>query len=352
MSSEKRMSRKNGIVIVLVIHVSLLLSLAGEVGGQTVQAGEQISNEVKRLEQRLPLLTLPENEAKAYQDGLHRVSVALHSGRVFLSLYYLQSVHLAVGTYEYHRSKAGVIKQGTDGFEAEWKTLGAQLAAREKAYAPQSGQTPAAAMALAEASLTQVHPYYQSGHLYGLNRTVDEGVYYLGKSSAFLDFAFFCRLLHFRKPRAPLRLNSLESELQAMEAETLAAYKQSEDKDLRQFITTNVSLKSAAELNHEQRYFGALLKYLEAGLALKLIKAKAPTPAQVEVLKRQLTAFGKRLSSGDIDHSIGVLYWEMAARALQPSAGEEVGEIGEPELKRAVVVLDEVLPRYFKAVSK
>lgn len=335
--------------ITFVIHVSLLLTLAGEVDGQSVRAEEQIANEVKRLEQRLPALALPENEAKGYQNGLKRVAVTLNSGRVFLSLYYLQPVHLAVVTSEYHRSKAEVIKQGLEGFEAEWNNLGSQLAAREKGYASESRKKPAAAMALAEASLTQVYPYYQSGHLYGLNRTVDEGVYYLSRSSGYLDFALFCRQLHFKKPRAALKLNSLESELQAMEDETLAAYKQSEDKDLRQFITTNVSLKSAADLNHEQRYFGALLKYLDACMALKLLKAKAPNPAQVEVLKGQLAAFGKRLSSGDVDHSIGLMYWEMAQRALQPSADDE---IGEPELKRALVVLDEVLPRYFKAVSK
>ena len=173
--------------ITLVIHAGLLLTLASGVDVQSVRAEEQIANEVKRLEQRLPALALPENEAKAYQNGLKRVAVTLHSGRVFLSLYYLQPVHLAVVTAEYHRSKAEVIKQGVDGFEAEWKNLGGELAAREKAYVPESGETPAAVMALAEASLTQVHPYYQSGHLYGLNRSVDEGVYYLGRSSTFLD---------------------------------------------------------------------------------------------------------------------------------------------------------------------
>lgn len=346
MSSTKRMSLKKAMAITLVIHVSLLLTLA--VDGQSVPVKEQIANEVKRLEQRLPALALPDNEAKSYQSALKRVAVMLRSDRVFLSLYYLQPVHSAVGTYDYHRSKAEVIKQGVDGFEAEWKNLGGQLAAREKAYVPESGETPAAAMALAEASLTQVHPYYQSGHLYGLNRSVDEGVYYFGRSSAFLDFALFCRQLQFKKPRTPLKLKSLEHELQAMEDETLAAYKQSEDKDLRQFITTNVSLKLAADLNHEQRYFGALLKYLDACMALKLLKATAPSPAQVELLKGQLAAFGKRLSSGDIDHSIGLMYWEMAQRALQPSADDEVGE---PDLKRAVVILDEVLPRYFKTVS-
>ena len=348
MSSKKRMSRKNVVAIVL-IHASLILTFAGEVVGQTVRAEDRISNEVKRLEQRLPLLALPENEAKTYRDGLHRVSITLNSGRVFLSLYYLQSVYVTVGSYEYLRSKAEVIKQGTDGFEAEWKILGSQLTTREKLYTPQSGRTPAAALALAEASLTQVHPYYQSGHLYGLNRTVEEGLFYLGRSTAALDFALFCRQLHFKKPQATLRLNSLESELQAMEEETLAAYKQSEDKDLRQFITTNVSLKSATDLNHEHRYFGALLKYLDACLALKVLKAKAPGPAQIDVLKGQLAAFEKRLSSRETDHSIGQMYWEMAQRALQPSAEDE---IGEPELKRALVVLDEVLPRYIKAVSK
>lgn len=312
-------------------------------------ARQQISNEVKQLEQQMSLLALPENEVKAYRNGFKRLGVTLQSGRVFLSLYYLQSLHLAVTTSGYHQSKAEVIKQGVDGFETEWQNLGRQLAIREKAFVPELGQTTAAAMALAQASLTNVRPYYQSGHLYGLNRSIDEGVYYLGRSSAYLDFALFCRQLNSERPGVALKLNSLEAELQEMEAETLAAYKQSEDKDLRQFITTNVSLKSAADLNHEQRYFGALLKYLDACMALKLLKTNAPDQAQIELLKKQLAVFKQQLSAGDTDHSIGLIYWEMAQRALQPSAEDE---ISPDELRRAVVSINEVLPRYFKAISQ
>ena len=103
------------------------------------------------------------------------------------------------------------------------------------------------------------------------------------------------------------------------------------------------------DLNREKRYFGALLKYLDASLAIKLLTASQPTAEQQAALKKQNEAFGQQLSSGKTDHSIGLIYWQMAQRALQPAA-EDV--IGSEDFKRAAVVITEILPRYFKATSK
>ena len=107
-------------------------------------------------------------------------------------------------------------------------------------------------------------------------------------------------------------------------------------------------MKMAADLNREQRYFGALLKYLDAGLYLHLLKAVSPDTARQAELRKQQEAFGKKLNDGKTDHSIGLIYWQMSERALHPSAGDTVGP---EELKRADVIIKEVLPRYFRIVQ-
>lgn len=313
---------------------------------QSASASEQIAAEANRLRQILPSLNLPDDEAKQYADGLKRVESTLQSGYVFLSLYYLQSLRVTIMTYEYQRSKAEVAKQGGEAFEAEWRSLGQQLT---KEKIEPFGNIPAAVKAIAEASLSQVQPLHQSGRLYGLNTTFDNGLFYLGQASASQEFALFNRQLHFTPPRAALKLRSLELELSALEAETLAAYKQTADKDLRPFIRVNVAMKMAGELNQQKRYCGALLKYLDASLALKLLTASVPNDAEQAALKKQSAAFSQQLSSASTDHSIGLIYWQMAQRALQPQA--EVAIVPE-DLKRAAVIISEVLPRYFKATSK
>ena len=337
-------------IFAMILGLCLIWVFIGGVKSQPATASEQISAEVSRLKQLLPSLNLPEDEAKQYSDGLARVETVLRSGRVLLSFYYLQAPHINLMTYVYQKSKADVAKQGREAFEAEWQKLGQQLAAKEKLITPESLENmTAAARAITEAALGQVHPYYQSGRLYGLNTTFDNGLYYLGRAPAFQELALYSQQLHLTPPHAALKLRSLEPELSALEAETLAAYQQSADKDLRPFITTNVTLKVAGELNQGKLYFGALLKYLDASLALKLLKATPPNEEQQAALKKQHEAFGKQLSLGKTDHSLGLIYWEMAQRALQPAPEDT---IGPEDLKRAAVVINEVLPRYFKVTAK
>ena len=326
----------------------LILLLSQVVSAQALTPGEQVLNEARRLEARVNSLSLSENETKLYTDGLKRVQVTARNDRVLLSLYFLQPLQLAVMTNDYHKAKADIIKKGTEAFESEWKSLGEQLNLKEQRFKSQAAPFTAAVLALAEASLTQVHPYYQSGRLYALNRSVDEGMFYLGRAPASLEFALFCQQLRFDKPRARLKLRSITVELNALETETLAAYEKSENKDLRPFISTNVTMKMAADLNREQRYFGALLKYLDATLFLHLLNAVPPNTAQQDELRKQQEVFDKRLTSGKTDHSIGLIYWQMSQRALHPSAEDT---IGPEELKRATVIITEVLPRYFKITT-
>ena len=338
-----------GKILVTVLSICWLFLLISRTSSQSSTASEQISAETNRLKQTLPSLKLPDDETKQYADGLKRVETTLQSGYVFLSLYYLYPLRVTVSTYQYQQSKAEVAKQGNEAFEAEWRSLGQQLATKEKLLVPEPSQLPAAARALAEIALSQVHPYYQSGRLYGQNTTLENGLFYLGRVPGCLEFALFSQQLHFTPPRSGLKARSFEPELAALEAETLAAYKQTADKDLRPFINVNIAMKMATDLNHEKRYFGALLKYLDASLALKLLTASPPTPDEQTALKKQHAAFGQQLSSGKTDQSIGLIYWEMAQRALEPQA-EVV--ISPEDLKRAAVVITEVMPRYFKATSK
>jgi hypothetical protein len=336
-------------IFVAMLGLGLIFALISGAAGQSAPASIQISDEIHRLKQNLSSLKLPEAEAKPYFDGFKRVETVLQSDYVFLSLYYLQPLRVALMTQEYQRSKSEVAKQGKEAFEAEWRRLGAQLAAKEQVAAEPFANIPAAIKALVENSLGQVQPYHQSGRLYGLNTTINDGLFYLGRAPAFQDFALFCRQLHFAPPRSVLKLRSMEPELSALEAETLAEYKQAADKDLRPFINVNVAMKVAWELNGQKRYFGALLKYLDAALALKLLKASPPSDEQQAALKKQNEAFSQQLSSTKTDHSIGLIYWQLAQRALQPSVEDT---IGPEDLKRAAVVIEHVLPRYFTALSK
>jgi hypothetical protein len=265
----------------------------------------------------------------------------------------LQAAWAEVQTREYLNAKSAIGKEGSTGaFESEWKRLGLVLDEKEKQLAGNTWRrSPAAVRALAESSLTQVRPYYQSGRLYGLNTTIDDGLYYLGLSPALLDYALFCQSLTFGQASPELKLAPLSDALAGLESDTLHSFRRAEadgryqqnDTQRLRYIRANVTLKMAAELNQEKRTAGALHKYLEAMLYLGL--ADSATQGDVSRLKSQSEALAARLNNPRFDHSIGRLYWEMAQAALRRAEAEQPG--GE-EQKRASVILEKVLPAYFK----
>jgi hypothetical protein len=142
----------------------------------------------------------------------------------------------------------------------------------------------------------------------------------------------------------------LEPELAQIETETIQSYKRSGAGALQsRYNLINSTLKLAAELNKEAVYAGALQTYLEAGLDLGLVTTAEVAAKELSRLTTRNKSFERRLKDGNADHSVGLLYWEMAQSALDQSTP---GRFDTNELHRAAVIVDHVLPRYFKYVAE
>lgn len=275
----------------------------------------------------------------------------LRSGYLYLSLYHLRPCLLEHQTQRYLKAKAGIEKAGLDAFEEEWRRLGLELDEREKLLAHSQYQRSVALIqALIESSKIQIRPYYRSGRLYGLNTTIPDGLYYMGLAPANLDFALLCQQLEIVQTKPLIRLRALDPELARLETETLESYKLSGAGKLQQrYNLVNSTLKLASELNKAAMHAGALLTYLEAGLDLGLITRPDVDGNDLSQLRMRSQSFERRLKAGAVDHSIGILYWEMAQSALDEGTR---GKSDRGELKQAAVIVEDVLPRYFKYVAE
>jgi hypothetical protein len=329
----------------LLVVLSLLLCLPAICQAQ--KAEEQIETSIALMEKKLSSVAFPDDGAKQRHTVLlNDAKSALKSGRLYLSLNKLSSSWIEITAAEYVQSKADVEKGGVDAFEKEWKRLGQELDERERLILlPRSRRVPAAAQALAESGLFQMHPYYQSGRLYGLNTTLNNGLFYFGLVPAFLGFSQFCLDLPLEQNRQPLQLRSIESELNRLETETLEAFRRSDQDKQLLFILLNSTLKLASELNRDGKYAGALYKYLDANIFLGRAVTPSPRAEELPRLKAQCSLFEKRLKTADVDHSIGMIYWESAQSLLDQANPDN---LNPEEMKRVVVILDRVLPAYFK----
>ena len=330
--------------------VCLLLCLP--TSGYAQHANKQISGAASRLEK-----VLSSRDISAVQPAGQCVSdiplakSTLRSGYLYLSLYRLRPCLLERETQRYLKTKAGIERAGLSAFEEEWRRLGLELDEREKLLARgQSQRNVALILALVESSKIQIRPYYRSGRLYGLNTTIPDGLYYLGLAPANLDFALLCQQLQIVRTKPLIKLRSLNAELAEIETETIQSYKRvGAGRRQPLYNQINSTLKLASELNKEAMYAGALQTYLEAGLDLGLITALDVKATELARLRVRNKSFERRLKDGTVDHSIGLLYWEMAQSALDQATN---GGLIQNELKRAAVIVQDVLPRYFKYVAE
>jgi hypothetical protein len=315
---------------------------------QAQTANQQIATEITRLKNTLASLNLPAGDSQLYLQQLNRPAEALQSGQLYLSLYYLQGLEADLMALQYQRANSEVEQQGVEGFEKAWRRLGEQLSEGEKSFAAgRFRQTPAIVRALAEISQSQVQPYYKSGRLFGLNTTIKDGLYYLGKASANLGFAIYCQQLNFPQTLSRAKYHSLERRLQQAERETIQAFQQAKAAaEQQRFIPVNSTLKMAWELNRAGSFNGALFQYLEVCLKLGLIRGAPFDESRLSALQKQSEALRARLSVGKTDHSVALLYWQIAEQALQSQAPDK------DTLKRAAVIFEEVLPRYFKYLAE
>ncbi len=333
------MTRPNFFIAVILTAMLCLLP------GKSLAQQKEISSGITRLRQALASTKLGDQEKAAFTAQIKRAEDALNSGHLYLALHRLQNTWARLGAHAFMESKAEIAGKGNDAFEIEWRRLGKGLAASEKQLA---AAPPALAItkSLVQSSRLQSRPYYQSGRLFGLNTTPDQGFYYVGIARASLDFALFCSHLPFSKPSRALRLGPLTRELEELEKETLKAYEQSVADDQPRYNNLNSTLKLAGELDRERWQEGALLKYLEARLSLGMLTAKTPDAGHLSALEAGIKTARAELDAANRDHSIGLMFLEMARTAISPT-----GEADANGLKQAAVILEQVLPRYLKATS-
>ena len=303
----------------------------------------QIANEIARLQQTLP--ELAESDAAAYRPLLAQAEQDLKADRPLASLFRLQRTVPQLAALHYRATHKEIETRGLEALDAAWQGLGPELVAREKRLAALSkGRANLVTRALAEAALTRVKPLYQAARLYAREDTVGSGLYYLGNAAGFLDFAFYCRRLTLGVARPSWAPRSLTPELAVLETDILAAYRQA-DVAVQQSLYNqlNATLKTAQELNQERRYAGALFQYLEARRLLALLKAPAAPPALTE-LQSKSAAFQIQLAARNRDDSLALMYWEVAQSALASTSPDN--------LQQAALILNEVLPRYFKLIPE
>lgn len=275
------------------------------------------------------------------QEILTRAEEDLRKGRRFLALERLARArtNLKAATYLLEHSEKARDDRAV--FEVEWRRLGDALA--KPSLEAAANLRPAAVRALAEASVPQVHEYYQASLEYGRNTEPASGLFYLGAAQAQRELPAFCRQLAAPSSLTKLAPRALDAELEALENDLLAAYRPPAAIDRHgEFITASATLKEAKELNAAGLYHGALLTYLRAIERFSLLRG-GPSPASSE-LAPALARLEAELAANETDQSLGTLLLETAAADLESST---------PELppRRAAAIVRDVMPKYFAALG-
>ena len=325
------------------IAVPIVLLLASVCLAQ--DAAKQIAAATSEIENQLTTAKVSADLMQQCTKDIADARTNLKAGNLYLSLYTIRTCRLELASLAYAASKADVARKGTGAFEEEWRQLGTYLTEKEKIVSsPSAKKLPAIVEAIAEASQVQVRPYYQSGRLFALNSKMAEGIYFLGRARANLDFAIFCRGLRFPEPKSVVELKSLAPELTKLETAALRTYKSAGvNSQQPQFKRLKSNLEVAEELNHASMFKGALLKYLESELDFGLIVTVAENE-DLQHLRERNQEVGNVLKSGKADNSIAILFWQMADVALNPP---QSAQPSQAQIKRAVVIMNNVLPGYF-----
>ena len=106
-----------------------------------------------------------------------------------------------------------------------------------------------------------------------------------------------------------------------------------------------MTIKMVRELEKSEAPDGAFYKYLEGLLHFELIDKPEVTLEQKTSLQEKSAKIARQLANGKIDHSIGLLYWQIAQTDLDKVGS---GDFDGESLKRSAVILDRVLPTYFR----
>ncbi len=133
------------------------------------------------------------------------------------------------------------------------------------------------------------------------------GFFYIGAALGQREFVDFLPTLHEPAPKPAPALRSLDAEMDALEADLLAAYRPPAAIDRHpEFIGASSTLNEARELDAAGLRYGALLRYLQAALRVAPLRpapAAAPSAADVEKKLRELEARLSAQPDGRLDRA-------------------------------------------------
>lgn len=331
--------------------LAVSLAVAGSAGGRAGEAKDPLAAEIARWSAFLRTNTRTDEDwtqiKQASEPMIARAEEALRGGRRLLALQRLAAARVNLAAAAYVGKQPAAKREDSAVLEAEWTRVGKALGGELGPVHPAEldGIRPAAARALAEASLLQVRAYYDASLEYGRSTSPKYGLYYLGVAQAQREFVSFCLKLDEAFPgrRPPLR--SLKGELDSLEAELLAAYRPPASIDKHgEFIAASALVKEARELDTACLRYGALLRYLQAVQRVAPLRSTA-APLEAATLSERLKSFDERLSGDGLDHSLGRLFLEAGQAAAASPASPAAGT------PPAWPIVTDVLPRYFAALE-
>ncbi|HVG34036.1 MAG TPA: hypothetical protein VM911_13185 [Pyrinomonadaceae bacterium] len=309
------------------------------------QPRQQIAAQADQLESILK--AAPASEQVTYDlQRLERARSALKSGYLYASLYYLQTVMAHAAGRQYVESKKELEKAGFDAFEKEWQLLGPQLSQEEKGLTEaRLNALPAAVRALVQTAQEQSRSYYQAGRLYARETTVPYGLHYIGEAKGLLAFANWGAGLRF--PQSPSwKGASPDSEISELEKEILKSYQRPDaTKQQELFNEINSQLNFAQILTRKGKSVAALQTYLEASRLYSLLDPPNVQPSDSGKFQEQARAVKARLDAGQLDQSVGRMYWEIVQLKLDAA---DDNKLAETDARQVSIILDKVLPRYFQ----
>jgi len=327
----------------------LLPTLACGASAPSDPAQDPLAAEIARAKTLLE--SKPDNQVWAEvrqpsMTALTRADEDLRAGRRWLALQRLTNVQGNLASRNYLAEHLAP-KPDMAAFEAEWARMGNALRAELGTPSPSAfdGQ-PAAARALGEVAVPQIRGYYDASLDYGRATMPEAGVYYLASAEEQRAIADYIRKLSGPAPKGtPPRLRSIRPELDALQGEMLSVYKPPLSIDHHgEFIVASSALKEAFELDAAGLRYGALLRYLQAARLSAPLRAQQPPAADAAALDKQLRDLGSRLSTGEVDHSLGQLFLESAqSEAAMATPGSAS--------TTAATIVNDVLPRYFAALE-
>lgn len=339
-----------GLILALLVLVKMPLAQ---------QANDQIKNEIHRLEKIVSSrFNSDEKSRKTGQEHLAELATIrslIDSNHLYWALRRLKTSFTNILAIDYSRSQTEIVEKGQEAFDSEWLRVGESFTQKSEKVAINDLKLPIAIKAIAEISLNQSKPYYHSSRLYSQNTSINSGLFYLGRAVSNLDYALFCQALKFDEPPPPPRISSLEPYIADLEEKVVEGYQKTgfgsaeKEKTYNRFIFANMTIKMVRELEKAGLIYGAFYEYLEALLHYELIGASSVGANQVNSLLEKSAKTRKRLSGREIDHSIGLIFWQMAKEALDQV---DTMNVQRSSLEECASILDTVLPKYFEIIER